>query len=401
MFTNLYEMACADGFKGTREDFVSALRGPTQKENSMDFGQTKHSVSDQEHTVSKVNHSANTFVQLLTSLLGPEFLEQLKPVTMQAIDDMGMYESAKQEFTPKAKNFEIPPKVVMAGEPRTVQDYITRKVIPEFFNKLAEAMGGLTGKDLIREQRKLIARLHKLMTYQARPMSIIPTAIHDEHEFFIYKCWIAEQICSNILDLTKGLTMVNDAAKAMAERQEACRSNDEKQANEKKERELRNSAQEELADVLKDIGSLSKDELHLRLRGIAEQFAPSVPAELQDIRNQTVATPAPSAKDAYKELSNSVDPKHSDIKISLNPGLARPIAPLLRDNPGQAAFCLQREPTLSAEQVSEFLASGRFTQDASRRSSINPGMFTGMVPMHLMDSPMGCGMMPRHIATSE
>ncbi|MNC03703.1 hypothetical protein D3C81_223630 [compost metagenome] len=390
MFTNLYEMACADGFKGTREDFVNALRGPTQKENTMNFGQTKqHSVSNQEHTVSKVNPSCNTFLQLLSSLLGPEFLEQLTPVTMQ-------------EFTPKAKNFEIPPKVVMAGEPRTVQDYITRKVIPEFFNKLAEAMGSLTGKDLIREQRKLIARLHKLMTYQARPMSIIPTAIHDEHEFFIYKCWIAEQICSNILDLTKGLTMVNDAAKAMAERQEACRINDEKQASEKKERELRNSAQDELADVLKDIGSLSKDELHLRLRGIAEQFAPTPPADLLKYREQTVATPAPSAKDAYKELSNSVDPKHSDIKISLNPGLARPIAPLLRDNPGQAAFCLQREPTLSAEQVSEFLASGRFTQDAShRRSSINPGMFTGMVPMHLMDSPMGCGMMPRHIATSE
>jgi hypothetical protein len=419
MFTNAYKLACATGFKGTEQDFIAALRHAPKKESNMDYGQTKlssdsprcdcsgckpanHStamlppvsISKEEHPMQNI--SPDNFMALVNSLLSGGQLPRssvtpsLSEARQNMSGDMGMHYAPNQQFAGEPKNYEIPEKIIASGQHSTIHNFVTLKMIPAFLQKLADAINAYSGFDLIREQRKIIARLSKLMSYQARPMSIIPTAIHDEFEMSIYKHYIAQQICSTNLSVEEGTKRVIAAQDALDARREACRINEEKQAEAKREKEVRTAAQDELADVLKDMGKLSATELSLRLRGIAEQVNPT-PVVVQDSSNQTVAAPAVTAKDAYKEVLDSVDPKHSDIKISLNPGNSRSLDEIIP--PHMRLFGAQTPP-LTAEQISSFLSGGTFTHDG-RRGTI------GLHDLHPMDGPMGQGMMSHHFANQD
>jgi hypothetical protein len=398
MFTNAYKAACANGFVGDVDQFITALRQSPKKEQTMDYGQTKlSSVSAQEHAVNKVTPGNDSFIRLLASLFGPEIFSSLQPVeldvprpTMQGVEDMGMYQLHPELFMSE-KNYEIPEKVVASGQPETIQNYITLKMIPAFLQKLAEAIETHKGKgfDLLREQRKLINRLNKLMSYQARPMSIIPTAIHDEYELAIYKNYVAQQICSTNLTLDKGLDLVNAAANGLADRQEACRINEEKQAAAKFDKAKRTATEEVLRDLVSNIGSVPADELALRLRGIAEEFAPAKPVD--------------AFKQGFKEVMDAAAPNRSDVKISLDPSDSRPLDKIVPSFQRQLMGSLR---TMTPEDIARLVNSSIVPEDIrgwnpGNRGQTNLGGFLCRPSLHPMDGPMGQGMMSHHFANRD
>lgn len=407
MFTDAYKLACATGFKGTEAEFITALRHSPQKEHTMDYGQTKlSSVSSQEHSVNKVNQAPDAFLRLLTSLLGPEMVSALQPVdmaprpTMQPVEDMGMYQLHPELFLSE-KNYEIPEKIVVSSKPETIQNFITLKMIPEFLQKLADVIKTHKGFDLLREQRKLIARLNKLMTYQARPMSIIPTAIHDEYELSIYKNYIAQQVCSTKLTVDKGVDLVNAAADGMVARLEACRLNEEKQLAEKKERDLRLVVKDELHDLVSSINSVPADELALRLRGIAEQFSPMVTT----INTQTF-------KDAVGvRAQQPLETKHAERALEeIIPTESRRVMTGLEGNaPGSLGHLFAGISTAEMEQMfnhGQIQLGGLRSMSPEDIARLGGGVSLGNhgtygFVQHPMDGPMGCGMMSHHFANQD
>lgn len=397
MFTNAYKAAVANGFEGDVDQFISGLVNPPQKERTMDFGQTKlSSVSAQEHTVNKVTPGNDSFIGLLASLFGPEIFSGLRPVTVDeitrptanAVEDMGMYQLHPELFMSE-KNYEIPEKVVSSGQPETIQNYITLKMIPAFLQKLAEAIETHKGFDLLRVQRKLINRLNKLMGYQARPLSIVPTAIHDEYELAIYKNYIAQQICSTNLTLEKGLELVNAAADGLADRQEACRINEEKQAAAKFDKAKRTATENVLRDLVSNIGSVPADELALRLRGIAEEFAPAKPVD--------------AFKQGFKEAMVAAVPVRSDVKISLDPAVSRSMDEIVPSFQRQLMGSLR---TMTPEDIARLVNSSIVPEDIrgwnpGNRPQTEMGGFLCRPSLHPMDGPMGQGMMSHHFANRD
>ncbi|WDS62383.1 hypothetical protein [Pseudomonas phage D6] len=175
--------------------------------------------------------------------------------------------------TPKPVEFKLADEVILAAKDETLQNYITAKMIPAFFDQLANLMANYAGLELLRQQRRVIARLHKLMSYQTRPESIQPNAIDDVHELSIYKHYVAKLVVERKLTQNDGIARINNAINGMNSRTLAAHENERAQQA-KPEPVL--TPQEELEKSMLELSQVTANmgipEAIQRLRGIAIKF---------------------------------------------------------------------------------------------------------------------------------
>lgn len=431
MFTNAYKLACATGFKGTEHEFISALSNPPLKDHKMDYGQTKlSSFPNQDATVKQVAPGNDSFLRLLTSLLGPEILEALQPGDQvsgmlkpvgKLDSELGMHYVPDQKFVPEIETFPIPENIQATAEAKTIQNYISAKMIPDFLKQLSDLLLVEDGQERLRQQRRVIERMAKLMKYQAKPETIVPTAIHDEHELAIYKHVVAKQIVSRNMTVADGVARVNNAIAAMNDRITAVEENKKQQAAEHHKANRDRIVDERLTELTRVSATTHIGETVRRLKEIATEYDPEAtgvaherligqlldslgkrvlaqPKPVVDYRSQTVAA---TAKDAYKEVLNSVDPKHADTKITMDPSNTRPLRDIIPAYQRQIMTGLEGQMGgplgrllrgISSEDLEQLVKGATMAQGEH-------GTY-GMV-MHPMDGPMGQGMMSHHFANRD
>lgn len=411
MFTNAYKLACATGFKGTEHEFISALSNPPLKDHKMDHGQTKlSSFPNQDATVKQVAPGNDSFLRLLTSLLGPEILEALQPGDQvsgmlkpvgKLDSELGMHYVPDQKFVPEIETAPIPENIQATAEAKTIQNYISAKMIPDFLKQLSDLLLVEDGQERLRQQRRVIERMAKLMKYQAKPETIVPTAIHDEHELAIYKHVVAKQIVSRNMTVADGVARVNNAIAAMNDRITAVEENKKQQAAEHHKANRDRIVDERLTELTRVSATTHIGETVRRLKEIATEYDPEatgiaherlIGQLLDSLGKRVLAQPKPAVD--YRSQTVAATPKRVEVqtrpKEEIIPAYQRGIMTGLEGQMGGPIGRLLRG--ISSEDLEQLVKGATMAQGEH-------GTY-GLV-MHPMDGPMGQGMMSHHFANRD
>jgi len=166
----------------------------------------------------------------------------------------------------------IPEEVKIAGSDETLQNFITEKLIPGHIHQLLELQANYSGQDLLRQQRRVVARMQKLMQYQTRPESIQATAINDDYELAIYKHYIAKQILASVIKVTEGIHYINSAIAGMNARILGTQENQVAQSGATAEQQRQEKLNKALDEMTAQVSKLGIGEAMQRLRGVAIEF---------------------------------------------------------------------------------------------------------------------------------
>jgi hypothetical protein len=226
-------------------------------------------------TLEQLRNHKPTQAQLPADI--PKYLRDL----LQLTGERGIHVVPDQRFAPEPKVFPISEEVQKAASVEAIQGYITNKLIPEFTRQLAELVGKYEGQDLLRQQRRLVSRLAKLMQYQAKPDSIVPTAIHDEYELSIYKNAVAKQIVARNIAQHDGLARVNSAIAAMNERTVSQQENTKRQAEAVRQANVDKIVDDALECLANDAPTTNVGEGINYLKGLARRSLPADASEAQ------------------------------------------------------------------------------------------------------------------------
>jgi hypothetical protein len=177
--------------------------------------------------------------------------------------------------------FPISEEIKEAAKDETLQGYITNKMIPSFLVQLTELLGKYEGQERLRQQRRVIARLAKLMQYQAKPETIVPQAIHDEFELAIYKHTVAKQIVYRNIPVQTGVAQINAAIEAMNERTITQQENTKRQEEATREEKMQRIVDDALECLANDSSTTHLGDGLNYLRGLALRTAPENSTEKQ------------------------------------------------------------------------------------------------------------------------
>lgn len=189
---------------------------------------------------------------------------------------------------------EIAPEIHTAANPETMAKFVNTEMVPAFFKAIQELPAQHTGDDLLRQQRKLSARLQKLLTLVACPERIVPTCINDKYEMAIYKHYVAGQVVNFIIGESRGSQLIGAALKGLKERDAAKDAAKAAAVKEVEVQAVRSSIELQL------IGNegLSHDGLVAKLRELA--------GNLEASYKQPDATPLPKEEAVQEEAVPAV-----------------------------------------------------------------------------------------------
>ncbi|QBJ02585.1 hypothetical protein MZD04_gp055 [Pseudomonas phage Psa21] len=213
------------------------------------------------------------FFGLIEELIGEIDLSDLLGKPEQPDTQMGhpllanVHLVPDQKFADEVRPSAIPQEILDAGKEEVIQNYVTHVIIPDFSNAIIDLPQQFSGKDLLRQQRRLQARLNKLLRYQAKPDAIVVEAINDKYEFAIYQHYTAKLVSYRSITLQEGKSRMEAAEAALAKREADNAVNQKKQELVAFNQNLRLEA----ADLFSSIGQISNLELHKGLLQLAEK----------------------------------------------------------------------------------------------------------------------------------
>lgn len=213
------------------------------------------------------------FFGLIEELIGEIDLSDLLGKPEQPDTQMGhpllanVHLVPDQKFADEVRPSAIPQEILDAGKEEVIQNYVTHVIIPDFSNAIIDLPQQFSGKDLLRQQRRLQARLNKLLRYQAKPDAIVVEAINDKYEFAIYQHYTAKLVSHRSITLQEGKLRMEAAEAALAKREADNAANQKKQELVAFNQNLRLEA----ADLFCVIGQISNLELHKGLLQLAEK----------------------------------------------------------------------------------------------------------------------------------
>lgn len=123
------------------------------------------------------------------------------------------------------------------GSEDTLTGLISEVIIPGMQKKIVSLMAEFSGQSLLRQQRRLTARLNKLLSYAAVPSSISPETISDEYELALYKWFVFNTAVKENLSVAKVDSLIKTATEHYATRRAEIETNSARQKKEAQEQE--------------------------------------------------------------------------------------------------------------------------------------------------------------------
>lgn len=264
-FGEMYNEATRHGYKGTSEEFADALN----KGEPILL------------TVEELDPARSAFDAYRALNGGPgkvdvgAFLKALGGLTGGIAEARGLGVAGPSGLIGGVgKPVEIPEVIRKTADPETLQNYISKTMIPTLTAEIIALSDKFEGIELLRNQRRLQERLNKLMMYSTKPERIIATAIHDEHELAIYKCHIAQQVVAGGLKPMKGQEMIQSAQAGLNERKVAVEANQLRQKKEQERKEILGRLQDQLALLSEDVTKMEINTAAMYLRKLADGIEP-------------------------------------------------------------------------------------------------------------------------------
>lgn len=234
-----------------------------------------------------------------------EFLQRLKSGEQFNIAVRRNSPEAEQLLT--ASKPGLHPSIQKAAKEEALMKLVHGQIIPALTNVLASLQYTHEGVGLVREYRRVQARLSKLLSYANRPAQISPGTIHDVYELGIYTHYLATLVVDGSITEAEGNTLISKVRGDFLEKQYA--------ANDAENEALAKEAEDKLkADISGTLAFLSEQAKEANPRDTAMRLR-----ELADIimseEPEPLAEPEPVTETAGEDCSA---PPRSDIAISLD-----------------------------------------------------------------------------------
>lgn len=269
-----------------------------------------------------------------------EFLQRLKSGEQFNIAVRRNSPEAKQLLA--ASKPGLHPSIQKAAKEETLMKLVHAQIIPAFTHVLANLQNTHEGVALVREYRRVQARLSKLLSYANRPAQISPGTIHDVYELGIYTHHLATLVVAGTLTEDEGNTQISEVRGYFLEKLYAA--NDAENAALAKEAEDKLKA--DIAGTLVFLSDHAKEDnprvTAMRLRELADIIMSEEPEPL--------AEPEPVTETAGE--ARSVPPR-SDIAISLDrpQQLVNQLPELVKAGVGSLVTPEQMQQTLELAQL--------------------------------------------------
>ena len=212
--------------------------------------------------------------------------------------------------------------IEVAANPETLQKFVTEKMIPTFTKALAELADKYTGKDLLRQQRRISDRLQKLLVYVSAPERIVGTCIHDVHEMQIYKHYIATHVVAGTMTEAAGSQAITVAMEKLEERNAAM--------DVARAKDIKDKADAKFISACRGgLRRLAGDDMAWSDVATTVTYLRTIATRLESTYKETpVETDMGMSYDTIVGAPEHVgfDPKRTDIQVSLDPRDTNPEA---------------------------------------------------------------------------